>query len=236
MSGNSDPEELKAKYAEIAALKKAIEKKMQEKGSFQRPILNTTNANYGYGRSRRGGYSGIYKNYNPYRPHINKNMSSAFKDTNKKQEGSEAPSSADTTTSDENTTNKTTYISTISSSGLSLVNSDIYEKERERKAIEKERINKLMIAKRRNAILKNRISKFRTKVDSCDRVNVDGDPFAVTRGGNKLIPLSIPRGEKSKTTTWFNKTYQRKHNGTLKCQIGRNLRFVLFLKENFLFV
>lgn len=121
------------------------------------------------------------------------------------------------------------YVTQISKGGMSLVNTELYEKDKEKYlAIQKSQqdLREKMIQQKKARAMQTRISKYRTKTDSCDRIEIGGDKFAVTRAGNKLLPLTVPVGIKPKEEKWNNRTYQRKQNGSLKCNAGRKRRYV----------
>lgn len=193
MSDIPDPAELKAKYAEIAALKKAIEEQKQAQTTRYSPypVASRGRGNY------RGGYRGA-------KPATSRNMSISF---NEKvdEEG------------DSTETQK--YVSSVSKGGMTLVNTNIYEQEMARIAKHTEAARKLkekMAQLRKFHLQKTRVSRYRTETDNCDRIKVDGINYAVTRNGGKLVPLLVSL-EDQKTLSWNGKTYYRRPNGTFQC-------------------
>lgn len=206
-------EALKAKYAEIAALKKAIlekkEARVNKPVSF--PVRGGYRGHYRGGFRGRGGHRGHYSPYSSALPH--RNMTLVFDKS--EPDASESPK----------------YVTQVSKGGMSLVNTELYEKDKEKYlAIQRsqQELRDRMISQKKARAMLTRISKYRTKTDSCDRIDIAGDKFAVTRAGNKLLPITVPVGIKPKEETWNNRTYQRKQNGTLKCSSGRKRRYVSF--------
>lgn len=183
----SDPEELKAKYAEIAWLKKQIEEKKAARG-------------------RRNDKNGISK---PHRkqfptPHINLKPLKVDSGDNK-------------------------YISSTTSRGMTLVNTNILEREQKLQLQKAEAARKLQIEaqeKKRQRKWKPRIDKNRTKTDHCDRIAISDQIFAVCGGGNKLVPLSIPPADsEGEIIVWNSTKYIRKKNGTFR-RMGKSAEYV----------
>lgn len=239
MSSVPDSDELKAKYAEIAALKKAID----EKKAAQNSPYGANNQQYqnaadihrggyrgGHRGSYRGGYRGGFRGHPFYargyggnsRGNVHRNMSVVFNSNNTNEKNTENTSNDDSST-------EPTYVSSVSKSGMSLVNSDVYEKDKikiiQRSENAKQIQDQLKQRKIDNAI-KARVLKNKTKTDNCDRVKADGDEFAVTHNGDELVLLTIPTGGNSKTTQWNSKIYSRESNGNLKCQSPSRGRYV----------
>lgn len=247
MSSVPDSDELKAKYAEIAALKKAINEKKQEK-SMPGPLATGYDGHYygnvnvnrgGFRNGYRGGFKGRHNNYpyvggysNSRRGNMHRNMSVVFNNniTNDKD--------IESSQNDESNVTEPKYVSSISKSGMSLVNSEVYEKDKikiiQRSENAKQMQDQIKQKKKANAI-RTRVFKNQSKTDSYDRVKVDGDTFAVTNKGDDLVLLTIPTGEKPKTIVWNNKTYTRKINGDLKNQTPRRGRYVIIIFLLFLF-
>ena len=245
MSSVPDSDELKAKYAEIAALKKAINEKKEQK-SIPGPLTTGYEGHYygnlnenrgGYRSGYRGGYGGGYRggyHNHPYsrgrtnsysRGNIHRNMTVVFNGTNTNDKNNEVSKN------DESNATEPKYVSSVSKSGMTLVSSDVYEKDKikmiQRSENAKHLQDQIKQKKKTNAI-KTRVFKNQNKTDSYDRVKADGDIFAVTNNGDDLILLSIPTGEKPKTVVWNNKNYTRKINGDLKSQAPRRGRYVVF--------
>lgn len=129
-------------------------------------------------------------------------------------------------------THNTKYISSISKSGMSLVTSDIYKQDQSKlQRLNEEIKNKRLEAAkaRRIKALQNIILENRMNTDGCDRVKLDGDIFAVSNHGDKLIALSLPKGDRSKVVVWNGENYIRKSNGNLKRLVSLRRRYVLYL-------
>lgn len=152
-------------------------------------------------------------------------MTVVFNGTNTNDKNSEVSKN------DESNATEPKYVSSVSKSGMTLVSSDVYEKDKikmiQRSENAKQLQDQIKQKKKTNAI-KTRVFKNQNKTDSYDRVKADGDIFAVTNNGDDLILLSIPTGEKPKTVVWNNKNYTRKINGDLKSQAPRRGRYVVF--------
>lgn len=227
MSTNGgDPTDLKAKYAEIAALKKSIE----EKKAIRNASLNTKDGkktigtnyiNKGQNQYKPRPYSpgfNYYKGFTGNRGNYHRNMTVVFNGQGQYENNTE--------------TLDTKYVSSISKSGMSLVTSDIYKQDQSKLQQLNEEIKnkKLEAAKaRRIKALENIILKNRMSTDGCDRVKIDGDIFAVSNHGDKLIALSLPKGDRPKVVVWNGENYIRKSNGNLKRLVSLRRRYVLHL-------
>lgn len=194
MSDIPDSAELKAKYAEIAALKKAIDE--------QKHAQLTRYSPYPVARRGRGNYRGGYRGGTHVNP---RNMSISFNEEAKEK-------------GDSSETQK--YVSSVSKGGMTLVNTNIYEQEIARLAKQNENAKKArekMIQLRRFHLQKARVSRYRTETDSCDRISVDSKKYAVARNGAKLVPLLVALDDQN-TLIWNEKTYYKKPNGTFQCK------------------
>ncbi|CCE86216.1 Piso0_005873 [Millerozyma farinosa CBS 7064] len=227
MSNNDgDPTDLKAKYAEIAALKKSID----EKKAIRNASLNskdgkkTIGTNYiskGQNQHKPRPYSSgfnYYKGFVGNKGSYHRNMTAVFNGQGQDEKNTE--------------TSDTKYVSSISKSGMSLVTSDIYKQDQSKlKQLNEEIKNKKLEAAkaRRLKALENIISKNRMSTDSCDRIKLDGDIFAVSNHGDKLVALSLPRGDRPKVIVWNGENYIRKSNGNLKRSVSHRRRYVLHL-------
>lgn len=60
------------------------------------------------------------------------------------------------------------------------------------------------------------LSRNGTKTDSCDRVSIEGESFAVTGRGDTLVPLSGPKPEIDAAVQWAGWTYTVAASGVLK--------------------
>lgn len=237
----SDSEIVKAKYAEIAALRKAIaDRGMQE---YPRGATKVTRGVY----PTRG-----YKSRFPKTPYsrVSKYEAQTTPPPMREEELTGVPSgklptdatpieeSPDSTTiptqstTDTSTTTDLAYVTQQSKGSLKLLNSEAYKKDQAR-FLQLQRIREL--ENRKELILRNqyarkqRISKNRIKADGFDRVEIEGDKFAVTKEGSRLVPITLPLGAKSTTVTWNNHLYERKKNGVLKYNSRRRKMFVFLL-------
>jgi hypothetical protein len=117
----------------------------------------------------------------------------------------------------------------MTSNGHKLVNKELYEKELKQKNLTKEEKQKALEEKKVSILRKKqaiRSSKNRVKLDYCDWCVIDGDTFAISRYGAKLVLLDIPEGPKPISVSWNEKSYRRTKTG--------NLRLIdqkVFLKE-----
>lgn len=183
----SDPEELKAKYAEIAWLKKQIEEKKAARG-------------------RRSDKNGISKPSRKQFPTPQINLKPLKVDSG-----------------DEN------YISSTTSRGMTLVNTNIYEREQKLQLLKAEAARKLQIEaqeRNRQRKWKPRIDKNKTKTDHCDRIAISDQIFAVCGGGNKLVPLTVPPPDsEGQIIMWNSIKYIRKKNGTFR-RVGKSAEYV----------
>lgn len=218
MSSNEDPPELKAKYAEIAALKKAINAKQMNQAS-NKPIPASYSANRGgfrggfRGSSLRGGFRGGKRGVNKYR-----NMT-VFFNNEIKSKGDEESGNENEMDSEQNIQ----YISEVSKGGMSLVNSNIYQQDKAKYAERAAELKAKLKLQRQLDIARFRVSKNQTKFDECDRIKIDDGIFAMAKGGNKLIPLSIPFRKTS--VDWNGKHYSVRPSGSLK-HSSRRARYV----------
>lgn len=218
MSENPDSEELRAKYSEIAALKKAIEEKKREKQNFNTFPLGGhqyVQSTSGYRGRNRGFYKGnIYKqrfhimNRHPASSGFRRSMSLVF---NK--------SAGDTSGSSEADQSDTSYVTTVTKNGMKLMNSDIYQSEKDRILLQTKKTNELkekLQQRKRLNLLRKMLSKNLSVTDSCDRILLDNVKYAVVNRGDELIPLTdfMGKGDEYK---WNSKMYIRKPNGSLKC-------------------
>lgn len=242
MSSVPDTDELKAKYAEIAALKKAINEKKMAK-NLSSPLLaayggsenhhnsSTFRGGYrgGYRGRFRGGYGGNYhsKNYtnNLYRENMHRNMSVVF-NNNTNDNNSEDSNKVDSDSLEP------TYVSSVSKSGMTLVNSDMYEKDKIKIIQRSEQAKQLQDQfkkKKKASALRAIVFKNQAKTDSYDRVKINEDVYAVTNNGDDLILLSIPIEEKEENIEnieWNKKIYVRTIHGNLKSQNPCRGRYV----------
>ncbi|CCH45536.1 hypothetical protein BN7_5118 [Wickerhamomyces ciferrii] len=123
------------------------------------------------------------------------------------------------------------FVSTVSSNGRKLINKNIYDKELQEKNLSKEeKAAKLQDAKYKILIkkLEVRASKNRVKLDLCDRCLIDGDIYAISKYGARLVPTDIPTGIKPMKLQWNGYDYTRTKNGSLKLtdqKVGKACKF-----------
>lgn len=100
------------------------------------------------------------------------------------------------------------FVSKVSRSGMSLVNSDIHKTKQQaaRKSVE---------AKRRKHMA-SFVEKNKTKYPHLNRIVVAGDKFVSVKSGNRLLPVSMLTGEKKKLVMVNGTKYLRLTNGGLK--------------------
>lgn len=208
-----DTEELKAKYAEVAALKKAIDEKKRATSSKRVAHHQAFRVfpNRGNIRGRRGLFRG--RNFRNSTP-SHRNMTLVFSNGDEDKDNLEQKQEGHS------------YISAVSKSGMTLVKRNLYERDQGKFVSQIEQLKAEEERFKRQLRLNNRISRNRKKTDSCDRISIDGDKFAVSKQADKLIPITKPIHEELKTLVWNNKSYERKDNGTYKCQSRRQMRYV----------
>ncbi|KAH3678332.1 hypothetical protein WICMUC_001565 [Wickerhamomyces mucosus] len=128
-----------------------------------------------------------------------------------------------------NEDNNSQFVSTTSSKSFKLINKEVYQKELQSKNLSKEE-KKDALEEAKAKILKKkletRISKNRVKLDLADRCMIDGELFAISRFGAKLVCLDVPTGTKTKHVKWNGYNYIRTKAGNLAL-----LNRKVFLKE-----
>lgn len=230
---------LKAKYAEIASLKKAIEEKQVRNSQFAPTsaypsvslggmfpprkggaIRSTRYAVRGNTRGRgfgRGGYASFRGGARG--GFVHRHVTAVFDTSGQNGSGSDSSTGDNDDGVSHSPPAVTGYVTKQSRGGMSLVSTDIYARDQERyEAIqrEKEELQKKIARQKRRELMQKQISKLRTKTDSCDRVKIDGQIFAVCKRGSKLIPLATAPDDAPSTTEWHNRTFTRSSNGTLR--------------------
>lgn len=118
----------------------------------------------------------------------------------------------------ESTDENSEFVSTSSSTGLKLINKQVYEKDLQTNNLTKqEKINALKVAKSKitQQKLAKRASSNRITYQHKDWCNIEGDLFAITKQGAKLVMLNPPVGRKKRTIRWNNELYQRNFYGDL---------------------
>ncbi|ODQ78186.1 hypothetical protein BABINDRAFT_162857 [Babjeviella inositovora NRRL Y-12698] len=95
------------------------------------------------------------------------------------------------------------FIASVSKGGMSLVNTRVYSSEtyqsqlarinEARALLLERRKQKLAQEKKQRSMhaIQTKVSKAKVKYDDCNRVQFGDEIFAITRGGNKLVPISI---------------------------------------------
>lgn len=123
------------------------------------------------------------------------------------------------------------FVSTVSTGSRKLINKKVYEKELQTGNLTKEqKIEALKLAKQkiRQKKLETRISKNQVRLDLVDRCAINGEIYAISRFGSKLVPLSAPvlLEEGGSVIRWNDHDYKRDKYGNLKLQ-----HIKVFLKE-----
>jgi hypothetical protein len=221
-----DSEELKAKYAEIAALKRSIEeKKMAQFYNHPIPFGSGPHRRQYTARGRGGGHL-ARKGGSSHR-----NMTLQF-NQQVSDEANVAPVAHSSAAS------APSYVSSITNSGMTLINSDIYEQDtkcREQRALAASNFKERIRQERQLRILQAKIQVKRGRTDSYDRVRVGDEVFAVTRGGSKLVLISPPsHKQEEKVITWNNLPYIRTESGDLTCHSSRgriNMEYCMYFTK-----
>lgn len=137
------------------------------------------------------------------------------------------------------------YVSRVSKGGMTLISKTVYERDEakfkavrsniqaEKAKYQKQKIEhkKKLLEKKRALAKQQRISRNKTKTDFCDRIDIDGEKFAVTANGGKLVILSpnaISIEDKPKSVTWGDNTYVRQSAGNLKT---KTQKYVLVITQ-----
>lgn len=111
---------------------------------------------------------------------------------------------------------------------MKLVSSDAFQNEHERSlAIARLRYLQQLKANemKKQLARKQRIAKNKAKTDERDRVEIEGIKYAVTREGDRLVPITLSNSQ-TQGVEWNNTTYSRKKNGILKRSSGRSKVYV----------
>lgn len=226
----ADSEELKAKYAEIAALKRSIEEKKMAQFSHHPIPFGSGPHRRQYAARGRGGGHFARKGGSGHR-----NMTLQFN----QQVCDEANAAS---VAHASVASAPSYVSSITNSGMTLVNSDIYEqdtKSREQRALAASNFKERIRHERQLRILQAKIQVKRGRTDSCDRVKIGDEVFAVTRGGSKLVLISPPSHElEERVITWNNLPYIRTESGDLTCHSSRgriNVEYCMYFTKTGMF-
>ncbi|KAK6462407.1 hypothetical protein DFJ63DRAFT_154413 [Scheffersomyces coipomensis] len=198
----NEEEALKIKYAEIAALKKSIAEK---KNALQQARLTQFS---NYGTSSNTSMKKIWKKHNKAAKKGNPfgHMSAVF------------------TNATGDISNTEQYVSQISKGGMSIVNTNVLQREQHKFKVhqrEQEDLKKIKELQRLQARLQKSISKNKVREDNRDRIRIGDVTYAVTRMGNRLLPLSIPNNLDTAEVAWGSRKYISKNGRTLKCTGGR---------------
>lgn len=227
-----DTKELKAKYAEIAALKKAIDAKRSENQLIQRLQLRRGRGMSFRGRragwrgrgGRIGRARGTYSPYPiPYRflnelsvkepGSVDGPEEDPVEDPENKEEMEKGLDEGDN--KDKETLDQ--YLKSVN--GMTATNPELYDQNKDKIQHQAKFANNL-----KNKILEQKRQRIRTKMmarnlvkyDSCDRIMLNSTKYCVVRGGSNLVPISLPISQVD-PVQWNGQTYYMKKNGTLKC-------------------
>lgn len=127
-----------------------------------------------------------------------------------------------------NTDANSEFITTKSTNGYKLINKALYEEELKTPSLTKEEKQAALLEIKQKILNKKmevRISKNKVKLDLCDRTLINGDLYAISRYGAKLVPLCVLK-DNSATVEWNGYDYKRIKTGALILQNQR-----IFLKE-----
>lgn len=219
-----DSEAMKAKYAEIAALKKSIEEKRMAQHS-NKPVPAWYGGGRGGYKGSRGAFMGRKRGGNSHR-----NMSLIFNEGKEllpipaASDDPSAVSSSSSSSPSNNNSNIASFVSSVSSGGMTLINSDIYQQEalsRQRQIDATNNLKEKLRQRKIERINNAKIQLKRSKTDSCDRVSIGGEIFAVSMGGLALKLISASKNHEEKVVQWNNLLYVRQDNGDLICPTNR---------------
>lgn len=100
------------------------------------------------------------------------------------------------------------FVSRVSKSGMSLVNSTIHKENQQavRKSAEAKKRKHLALA----------VEKNKSRYSHLNRIDIAGDRFVSVKSGNRLLPVSMLTGEKKKLVSVNGIRYLRLANGGLK--------------------
>lgn len=90
--------------------------------------------------------------------------------------------------------NSDNFVSKVSKSGLSLVNTKVYQSEQERKLLIQQKIMELKLDKLQNLKkirIQRKLQDLSVKYDYCNRANIDGIEMAIVNDGIRLVPISF---------------------------------------------
>lgn len=219
MSSIPDLEELEAKFAEIAAIKKAIEEKKASKNLSYSGIKRHDNVSKPHFFPRRylnnykpWGYGWNNTNYgkeNLQKGNLYRSMSVHFPNSTSQQtDQGQSPQ----------------YVSSVSKSGMSLVNSETYEKERGEILRHYEEIEAKKLKakqKKQEAIWRARLEGNRIRTENYDRIKIKGNTYAVTKSGNELVLIGTGGGQIMNVAMWNKSNYVSYGDGNLKCRNDR---------------
>lgn len=215
-----DPEELKLKYREIAALKKSIEEKQRLK-NLQVRIIQKRNAMQQKKVQKQQmlhrNMSLVMNNLPPPPPSL---LSLSLPNNNMRNGVPVLPSG---------------YVNVISKGGMSLYNSNAYQERtselqeiRNKKKQAKLLIKQQQKEQKRITRIQNRIAKLKVLCDSCDRIEVNGEKLSVNENGRQLVPLAFPQVNKPGEIEWHNHKYVRNLNGIFKSASKSKRGYVSF--------
>lgn len=223
-----DSEALKAKYAEIAALKRAIEEKKMNQYSHS-PVPSWYGGRGGFRGAFRGGFrgstrGGVRAGYG--RGNVHRNMTLVFEPTAANSSTANEPNTNNNNINNNNS--EVAYISTTNTGSMSLINSSIYEQESKARQQNFEAALNSKEALRISNLEKGfqrKIQIRKAKTENFDRVRINKEIFAVTHGGMTLVLIGSSQGglydEDQKVVYWNNLPYIRIENGDLMCHVNR---------------
>ncbi|RLV95269.1 hypothetical protein JA1_001297 [Spathaspora sp. JA1] len=193
---SDDSAELKLKYQEIAALKKAISEKqrmkeVQEKLKLKRNVLLQ--------KKNQKTYKNISLVINNQLPEKPQNVSSPV--------GSNVQSPASQSAG---------YVTVVSKGAMSFINQTIYNRKAKHMKQQIDSIKEKKKQQKGIERIQNRIKKFKVQYGSSDRIRINGEKFAVIKNGRVLAPLTFPQMDNPKQIEWDFEHYTRNGTGAFK--------------------
>lgn len=252
----------KAKYAEIAALKKAIEMKQSASGAAPTPMHSPSSRPYPT-PSRSGPIrtkKTVNKTYRPYPYLPPKPANNNFKALHKPVSNMTAVFNSGETTAESPSDGKNQYL--VSGNKLTLVRAAIERQKMQNeiakaglargnghkwispdapkidpakkaatKSAHAQKQRADLLESKLNAQFYANLPKYLAQNDACDRIQIEGNRYAVTRGGARLVPLEYFKVDtKSKQIEWNEMEYLRSRGPILKTKLARD-RYVIYLSQ-----
>lgn len=234
-----DTKELKAKYAEIAALKKAIDAKRSE-NQLIRGLQQRQGREMGW-RGRRTGWRGrggrigrARGTYSPYPMPYGLQNELSVKEAGAEEGPVEGPEEREEIEKgpgnleegdNKDKENPDQYMTSVSPNGMTVMNAELYDQNKEKIQLQAKLANNLknkILEQKRQRIRAKMMARNLVKYDSCDRIMLNSTKYCVVRGGSNLVPISLPVSQVD-PVQWNGQTYYMKKNGTLKCP-SRSIR------------